>query len=130
MLLSPPRDGSHDSLMHFRESTTYSSFFLAFPMDSQVISSWFYFDCTSVVSLTLHFIHHQFYHLQSSFHSFTSYKNPPMGPPPSTSSPCNLHPHRPIHIAPGHPFLYLYTHPKLFFIYLVIIQKPSFPAFT
>jgi hypothetical protein len=95
---------------------------LAFPMDSQVISSRFYFDCTSAVSLTLHFIHNQFSHLQISLHSFTSYRNPPMGPPPSTSSPCNLCPHRPSHLALGHPFLYLYTHPKLFFIYLVIVK--------
>jgi hypothetical protein len=95
-------------------------------MDSQVISSWFYFDCTSTVSLTLHFIHNQFSHLQISLHSFTSYRNPPMGPPPSTSSPRNLRPHRPSHLALGHPFLYLYTHPKLFFIYLVIVKSLCF----
>jgi hypothetical protein len=95
-------------------------------MDSQVISSWFYFDCTSTVSLTLHFIHNQFSHLQITLHSFTSYRNPPMGPPPSTSSPRNLCPHRPSHLALGHPFLYLYTHPKLFFIHLVIVKSLCF----
>jgi hypothetical protein len=45
-----------------------------------------------------------------------------MGSPPSTSSPCNLHPHRKRHLALGHPFFYLYTHPKLLFIYLVIVK--------
>jgi hypothetical protein len=97
--------------------------FLAFPMDSQVISSWFMFDCASTVSLTLHFLHNQFSHLQIVLHSFTSYRNPPMGPPPSTRSPRNLRPHRPSHLALGHPFLYLYTHPKLFFIHLVIVKN-------
>ena len=53
-----------------------------------------------------------------------------MGPPPSTSYPCTMHPYRPSHIALGHPFLYLYTHPKLFFIYLVHCKKPLFLAFT
>jgi hypothetical protein len=95
-------------------------------MDSQVFSSWLYFDCTSAVSLTLHFIHNQFSHLQISFHSFTSYRNPPMEPPPSTISPHTLHPHRPSHLALGHPFLYLYTHPQLFFIYLVIVKSLCF----
>jgi hypothetical protein len=84
------------------------------------------FDCTSAVSLTLHFIHNQFSHLQISLHSFTSYRNPPMGPPPSTSSPHNLCPHRPSHLALGHPFLYLHTYPKLFFIHLVIVQSLCF----
>jgi hypothetical protein len=60
----------------------------------------------------------------------TSYRNPPMGPPPSTSSPSKLRPNRPNHITLGHPFLYLYTHPKIFFIYLVHCKKPLFPAFT
>jgi hypothetical protein len=49
-----------------------------------------------------------------------------MGPPPSTSSPRNLCPHRPSHLALGHPFLYLYTHPKLFFIHLVIVKSLCF----
>jgi hypothetical protein len=62
--------------------------------------------------------------------SSTSYRNPPMGPPPSTNSPSKLRPNRPNHITLGHPFLYLYTHPKLFFIYLVNCKKPLFPAFT
>jgi hypothetical protein len=95
-------------------------------MDSQDISSWFSFDCTSAVSLTLHFIHNQFSHLQIVLHSFTSYINPPMGPPPSTSSPRNLFPHRPIHLALGHPFMYLHTYTKLFFIHLVIVQSLCF----
>jgi hypothetical protein len=95
---------------------------LAFPMDSQDISSRFYFDCTSKLSLTPHFIHNQFSHLQISLHSFTSYRNPPMGRPPSTSSLHNLCPHKPSHLAPRHLFLYLYTHPKLFFIYFVIVK--------
>jgi hypothetical protein len=51
------------------------------------------------------------------FISPTSYRNPPMGPPPSTSSPSKLCPTWANHITLGHPFLYLYTHPKLFFIY-------------
>jgi hypothetical protein len=95
-------------------------------MDSQVISSWFYFDCTSAVSLTLHFIHNHFSHLQISFHSFIPYRNPTMGPPPPTSSPRNLCPHRPSHLALGHPFLYLYTHPKLLFIHSVIVKSLCF----
>jgi hypothetical protein len=96
---------------------------LAFPMDSKNISSWFSFDYASAVSLTPHFIHSQFSHLQISLHLFTSYRNPPMGPPPSTSSPHNLRPHRPSHMTSGHPFLYLHTYPKLFLIHLVIIQS-------
>jgi hypothetical protein len=64
------------------------------------------------------------------FISPTSYRNPPMGPPPSTSSPRKLRPNWPNHITLGHPFLYLYTHPKLFFIYLVHCKNPLFPAFT
>jgi hypothetical protein len=123
MLLSPLGMGVSIVLrISETEPHTPSHHFLAFPMDSQVISSQFYFDCTSVVSLTLHFIHNQFSHLQIALHSFTSYRNPPMGPPPSTSSPRNLCPHRPSHLALGHLFLYLYTHPKLFFIYLVIVK--------
>jgi hypothetical protein len=87
------------------------------------------FECASVVSLTLHFIHNQFSHLQISLHSFTSYINPPISPPPSTSSLHNLLPHRPSHLALGHPFLYLYAHPKLFFIYLVIVKILYFQHF-
>jgi hypothetical protein len=51
------------------------------------------------------------------FISPTSYINPPMGPPPSTSSPRKLCATQENHITLGHPFLYLYTYPKLFFIY-------------
>jgi hypothetical protein len=102
---------------------------LAFPMDSQVISSWFYIYCASTVSLTLHFIQKKFSHLQIVLHSLTSYRNPPMGPPPSTSSPRNLRPHRPSHLTLGHLFLYLYTHPKLFFIHLVIVKSLFFQYF-
>jgi hypothetical protein len=55
-------------------------------MDSQYLSSWFHFDYTFTVSLTFHFIHNQFYRLQISLHSFTSYRNPPMGPSQSNPS--------------------------------------------
>ena len=99
---------------------------VAFPMDSQDISSWFHFDCTPAVSLTFHFIHNQFSHLYIVLHYFTLYRNPPMGAPPSTSSPRKFHPHRPSHLTLGHPFLYLYTHLKLFFIYLVIVKSVCF----
>jgi hypothetical protein len=50
-----------------------------------------------------------------------------MGPPPSTCFPSNLHPHRPSHLALGHPFLYLHSYPNLFFIPLVIVQNLCFP---
>jgi hypothetical protein len=105
---------------------TPSHHFSRFPngLPSYLISVLF--DCKPIISLTLHFIHNHFSHLHISLHSFTSYKNPPMGPPPSTNSPCNLRPHRPSHLALGHPFLYLYTHPKLFFIYLVIVKSLCF----
>jgi hypothetical protein len=49
-----------------------------------------------------------------------------MGAPPSTYFPSNLRPHRPCHIALGHPFLYLYTSPNLFFTHLVIVQNICF----
>jgi hypothetical protein len=52
-----------------------------------------------------------------------------MRPPPSTYFPCNLYPHRPSHVELGHPFLYLYAHPQLFFIYLVIVQNLCFQPF-
>jgi hypothetical protein len=91
---------------------------LAFPMDSQIISSRFYFltappqyhepSISSTISLPI---------CKFPFISLTSYRNPPMGPPPSTSSPSKLCPTRANHITLGHPFLYLYTYPKLFFIY-------------
>jgi hypothetical protein len=51
------------------------------------------------------------------FISPTSYKNPPMGPPPSTNTPRKFCPTKASHITLGHPFLYFYTYPKLFFIY-------------
>jgi hypothetical protein len=51
------------------------------------------------------------------FISPTSYRNQPMGPPPSTNSPNKLFPTWANHVTLGHPFLYFYTHPKLFFIY-------------
>jgi hypothetical protein len=87
------------------------------------------FDCTSIVSLTLHFTHNQFSHLHIFLHSFPSYKNSPMDPPPSTNSLHKLCPHRPSHCALGHLFLYLYTHSKLFFIYLVIVKSLHFHHF-
>jgi hypothetical protein len=49
-----------------------------------------------------------------------------MGSPPSTYFPRNLCPHRPSHLTLGHPFLYLHTCPKLFFIHLVIVQNLCF----
>jgi hypothetical protein len=49
-----------------------------------------------------------------------------MGPPPSISSPSKLCPNRPNHFALGHPFLYLYTHPQLFFIHLVLVKSLCF----
>jgi hypothetical protein len=49
-----------------------------------------------------------------------------MGPPPPTISPHNLCPHKPSHLPLGHPFFYLHTYPKLFFIHLVIVQNLSF----
>jgi hypothetical protein len=43
----------------------------------------------------------------------------PWGPHPPPVLFHNLHPNMPIHLSLGHPFLYLYTQPKLFFIYLI-----------
>jgi hypothetical protein len=60
------------------------------------------------------------------FISPTSYRNPPMGPPPSTSSPSKLCPTQANHITSGHPFLYLHTHPKLFFIFWYIVKSLCF----
>jgi hypothetical protein len=87
---------------------------LAFPTDSQIISSRFYFwtappqyhepSISSTISLPI---------CKFPFISLTSYRNPPMGPPPSTSSPSKLCPTRANHITLGHPFLYLYTYPKI-----------------
>ena len=54
---------------------------LAFPLDSQIISSRFYFDYTSAVSLTLHFIHNQFAHLQISLHFTYLIQKPTHGAP-------------------------------------------------
>jgi hypothetical protein len=101
---------------------TPSHYFARFPNGLPCYLISILFDCTSAVSLTLHFVHNQFSHLHVVFHSFPSYRNPPMGPPPSTSSLRNLFPHMPSHLALGHLFLYLYTHPKLLFIYLVIVK--------
>jgi hypothetical protein len=50
-----------------------------------------------------------------------------MGPPTSTISPSKMCPNWSNHITLGNPFLYLYTHPKLFFINC---KNPLFPAFT
>jgi hypothetical protein len=46
----------------------------------------------------------------------------PWGPHPPLVPFHNLCPHRPSHISLGNPFLFLYTQPKLFFIYLVIVK--------
>jgi hypothetical protein len=47
------------------------------------------------------------------FISLTSYKNLPMGQPPSTSSPSKLCLTQANHITLGYAFLYLYTYPKI-----------------
>jgi hypothetical protein len=57
-------------------------------MDSQGTSSWFYFDYTPATPFTIHFSHRRFSHLQISPHTLPYYRNPPMGPQPST---CFLH---------------------------------------
>jgi hypothetical protein len=100
-----------------------------FQMDSQNISSRLSFDCISAVSLTPCFIHNQFSHLQISLHSFTSYINPPMGPPPSTNSPHNLRPHRPSQLTLGNPFLYLYDSSHLILYSFGNCTKPFFLSF-
>ena len=87
-------------------------------MDSQIISSRFY--CLTAppqyhepsISSTISFPIYK-----SPFISPTSYRNPPMGPPPSISFSSNLCPSRANHITLGHLFLYLYTSPQLFVIY-------------
>jgi hypothetical protein len=50
-------------------------------MDSQVISSRFYFACASIVSLTLHFIHNQFVPPQISLHTIYLIQKPTHGAP-------------------------------------------------
>jgi hypothetical protein len=50
----------------------------------------------------------------------------PWGPHPPLVLFRKLHPHRPSHLTLGHLFLYLYTQPKLFFIYLVIVKSLCF----
>jgi hypothetical protein len=50
-------------------------------MDFQVISSQFYFDCASAVSLTLHFIHNQFSHLQNCLPFIYLIQKPTNGAP-------------------------------------------------
>ena len=49
-------------------------------------------------------------------------KTHPWGPHPPPVLFHNLRPNMPIHLTLGHLFMYLYTHPKLFFIYLVIVK--------
>jgi hypothetical protein len=129
MLFSPFRDGSPDSLTSCRESATYSfsSFFLAYPTDSQGTSSSFYFNCTPATSFTIHFLHRQFSHLQISLHTFPYYRNPPMGPQPSTCFFTNLrHPQaKPSYI--GAPISVSALLSQLFFNWHFVI-KPLFPA--
>jgi hypothetical protein len=108
----------HTSSPHFSSFTKWNPI---------VISSRFSFECTSVVSLTLHFIHSQFSQPQKSLHSIYLIQKPSHGAPTSTSFPSTLCPHWLNHITLGHLFLYLYTHPKLFFINY---KNPLFPEFT
>jgi hypothetical protein len=97
-------------------------------MDSEGTSSWFYFDCTPAAPFTIHFIHRQFAHLQISLHTFLYYKNPPMGPQPSTFFLNQLEP------SSGQAILHWGTRfciciiiPTNFLI--LFVTKPLFPAF-
>jgi hypothetical protein len=60
------------------------------------------------------------------FISPTSYRNLPMGPPPSICFHQYLCPTRGTHFTLGHPFLY-FVHLSQNYL-LVIVQTPSFPA--
>jgi hypothetical protein len=60
------------------------------------------------------------------FISPTSYRNSPMGPPPSISFPRNFCPPWGTHFILGHPFLYLYTFFENYSLF--IIQTPLFPV--
>jgi hypothetical protein len=95
---------------------------LAFPMDSQVISSQFYLTAPPQyhypsISSTISFPICRL----SSIH-LPHTETHPWGPHPPPVLFHNLHPNRPSHLSLGHPFLYLYTQPKLFFISLVIVK--------
>jgi hypothetical protein len=86
------------------------------------------FDCTPTASFTIHFTHHQSAHPQISLHTFSYYRNQPMGPQPST---CFFHQLAP---SPSQVFLHWGTHfcicsiiPTIFLILFVI--KPLFPTF-
>jgi hypothetical protein len=57
----------------------------------------------------------------SSIHS-THTETHLWGPHPPPVLFLNLSPHKPSHLSLGHLFLHLYTQPKLFFIYLVIVK--------
>jgi hypothetical protein len=99
-------------------------------MDSQVISSRFYFDCASALSLTLHFIHNQFSHPQISLHSIYLIQKPTHGAP-------NLHqfsehiapsPAQPYYIGPP---ISVVVHSSQIILYSFdICKKPLFPTFT
>jgi hypothetical protein len=99
-------------------------------MDSQIISSRFYFDCTSAVSLTLHFIHNQFSHLQISLHFIYLIQKPTHGAP-------NLHQFsKQIAPSPAQPYyigapISVFVHSSQIILYSFgNCKKPLFPAFT
>jgi hypothetical protein len=83
-------------------------------MDSQIISSRFYFlpappqyhepFISSTISLPI---------CEPIFISPTSYRNSPMGPPPFISFPRKFCPPKGTHFTLGHPFLYLYISPQI-----------------
>jgi hypothetical protein len=99
-------------------------------MDSQIISSQFYFlpapmqyhepSISSTISFPV---------CEHTFISPTSYRNSPMGPPPFINFPSTLCPPWATHITLGHPFLYLYISPQLFIIYCTnAFIFPSLPS--
>jgi hypothetical protein len=133
MLFSPFRDGSPDSLTHHREPShiLLLLIMLAYPMDSQVTSSWFYFNCTPAVSLTIHF------HPPSVFPSadcppyISLIQKPTYGALTLHLFPKQLAP------SSGQAILHWGTHfcictviPTYFLFFSVIVQNPFFPAFT
>jgi hypothetical protein len=97
-------------------------------MDSQIISLWFY-----SFYLHLHRIMNppfsstiSFPICEPIFISPTSYRNSPMGPPPSISFPRNFCPPWGTHFTLGHPFLYLYIFPQI--IHYLLYKHPYFQS--